>query len=94
MLPMPISPSAAVCGLPMESDPVLAFVRDAQRMLDPATPESVRIELEHVLHARIPVLRAHGVFELMQPRSPVLRAWLEDELELLGEPAAMSSWHG
>lgn len=57
-----------------------AFIAAAQLMLDPATPESRRMQAEPQLLAQLPVLRALGVFDLFVVRDPALRALVEDEL--------------
>ncbi len=74
-------------GLPPEpfdaawraSSPLDVFVVCAHQMLDPATPEAVRRELEPRLLAQLPLLRALGVFNLLEVRDPALRRLLEDE---------------
>ncbi|SFL06649.1 hypothetical protein [Rhodanobacter glycinis] len=65
--------------------PIEAFVTCAHQMLDPATPETVRRAIEPRLLAQLPVLRALGVFSLFKLRDPALRAWLDDELAVLGK---------
>jgi hypothetical protein len=65
--------------------PIEAFVACAHQMLDPATPETVRRAIEPRLLAQLPVLRALGVFSLFKLRDPALRAWLDDELAVLGK---------
>ena len=65
--------------------PLETFVACAHQMLDPATPEAVRLAMEPRLLAQLPALRALGVFELFELRNPALKAWMNDELaELLG----------
>jgi hypothetical protein len=64
------------------------FVACAHQMLDPATPEAVRRDMEPRLLAQLPKLRALGVFELFELRHPALRAWLADELEGMDAAAA------
>lgn len=71
-----------------ESKPVAAsalatFVACAQLMLDAATPETSRLEVEARLLEQLPVIRALGVFELFDVRDPALAALLRDELEKL-----------
>lgn len=56
------------------------FLVCAHQMLDPATPESVCRQVEPMLVAQLPVLRALGVFDLFEVRDPAMRTWLEDEL--------------
>ncbi|NII11322.1 hypothetical protein [Oleiagrimonas sp. C23AA] len=58
------------------------FLAYAALMLDPATPEPKRCQLEPRLLALLPVLRALGVFDLLSVRHPALRALIEDELAL------------
>jgi hypothetical protein len=72
-------------------DVLVRFVGYAQQMLDPATPESRRRQLEPGLQALLPTLQALGVFELFELRDPALRAWLADELAGLGSPARVGS---
>jgi hypothetical protein len=60
-------------------------------MLDPATPEPVRRQMEPRLLAQLPALRALGVFELFELRDPALRAWLADEMGgMPGPPTVIS----
>ncbi|GAB3779030.1 hypothetical protein [Dyella agri] len=73
-LPAPSAPSRA---------PLETFVACAHEMLDPATPEALRLTLEPRLVALLPVLRALGVFRLFELRDPALRAWVNDELAAL-----------
>lgn len=73
------------------ASPLETFVACAHQMLDPATPEPVRRQMEPRLLAQLPALRALGVFELFELRDPALRAWLADELAGLTAAAAMSS---
>jgi hypothetical protein len=71
----------------VSKSPLETFVACAHQMLDPATPEPVRLAMEPRLLAQLPALRALGVFELFELRDPGLRAWLGDELaELTSEP--------
>lgn len=58
------------------------FLTYAALMLDPATPESQRCQLEPRLLALLPVLRVLGVFDLFNVRHPALRALIEDELAM------------
>lgn len=57
-----------------------SFITCAHQMLDPATPEAVRCDLEPRLLSTLPILRALGVFELFEVRHPGLRAWLDAEM--------------
>jgi len=66
--------------------PLETFVACAHQMLDPATPESVRLAMEPRLLAQLPALRALGVFELFELRNPALKAWMNDELAELVAP--------
>lgn len=63
--------------------PLETFIACAHQMLDPATPEHVCLAMEPRLLAQLPVLRALGVFELLEVRDPAMRAWLNDELTAL-----------
>jgi hypothetical protein len=65
------------------ASPLEIFVACAHQMLDPATPEPVRRQMEPRLLAQLPALRALGVFELFELRDPALRAWLADEMGAL-----------
>jgi len=64
------------------------FIAAAQLMLDPATPESRRMQAESQLLAQLPVLRALGVFDLFALRDPALRTLIEDELAAMQGPLA------
>jgi len=61
------------------------FVEFARCMLDPATPEPLRRELEPQLLRLLPVVRALGLFELFEVRDRALAALLRDELALRRE---------
>ena len=75
---------------PMTS-PLETFVACAHQMLDPATPEPVRRQMEPRLLTQLPALRALGVFELFELRDPALRAWLAEEMgDMPGPPRAIS----
>lgn len=56
------------------------FVECARRMLDPATPEPLRRELEPQLLRLLPVVQALGLFELFEVRDRALAALLRDEM--------------
>jgi hypothetical protein len=56
------------------------FVECARRMLDPATPEPLRRDLELQLLRLLPVVQALGLFELFEVRDRALAALLRDEL--------------
>lgn len=56
------------------------FVGVARRMLDPATPEALRRELEPELLHLLPVVQALGLFELFEVRDRAMAALLRDEL--------------
>lgn len=75
---------------PMAS-PLETFVACAHQMLDPATPEPVRRQMEPRLLAQLPALRALGVFELFELRDPALRAWLADEMGGMSGPPTVTS---
>ncbi len=77
---------------PDTRSPLEAFVACAHQMLDPATPESARRAIEPRLLAQLPALRALGVFELFELRSPALRAWVQDELA--GLEQELGAHHG
>jgi hypothetical protein len=73
------------------ASPLEIFVACAHQMLDPATPEPVRRQMEPRLLAQLPALRALGVFELFELRDPALRAWLADEMGgMPGPPPVIS----
>lgn len=71
----------AVDGEVSDTDALTDFVVNAQLMLDPITPESVRRQAEPRLLALLPVLQALGVFELFAIRDPALAELVRDELE-------------
>lgn len=56
------------------------FVECARHMLDPATPEPMRRELEQQLLRLLPVVQALGLFELFEVRDHALAALLRDEM--------------
>lgn len=68
---------------PSKEEACTTFVAAAQLMLDPATPEARRMQVEPQLLAQLPVLRALGVFDLFVLRDPALRAMVDDELAAL-----------
>jgi hypothetical protein len=61
------------------------FVACAHVMLDPTTPELVRRSVEPRLIAQLPALRALGVFDLFDIRSPELKRLVSDELAEVAE---------
>lgn len=83
--PIPLRPSVDA------GDLLMRFVGYAQQMLDPATPEPKRRQLEPGLLDLLPALQALGVFELFELRDPALRAWLADELAGLGHVSRVGS---
>ena len=56
------------------------FVQYARQMLDAATTEPRRRELEAQLLALLPVVHALGLFDLFEVRDSALAALLRDEL--------------
>ncbi|SFR95396.1 hypothetical protein SAMN05216570_1190 [Dyella sp. OK004] len=86
---LPDSPS-----IPMDAaEALIRFVVSAQLMLDPLTPEAMRLQVEPRLLETLPTLQALGVFELLAIRHPALQALVQDELStrrqlLLQEVAA------
>jgi hypothetical protein len=56
------------------------FVEFARQMLDPATPEPLRRELEPQLLGLLPIVQALGLFELFAVRDRAMAALLRDEL--------------
>ncbi len=70
----------------MPASPLETFIACAHQMLDPAAPAPAWRAMEPRLLAQLPALRALGVFELFELRSPAMRAWLADELDGLGVP--------
>jgi hypothetical protein len=56
------------------------FVECARRMLDPATPEPLRRELEPQLLRLLPIVQALGLFDLFDVRDRALSALLRDEI--------------
>lgn len=74
---------SAVSPSPQHEAPLQRFLVLATTMLEAATPESTRCRLERELVALLPTLRALGVFELLTPRQPALRALIADELAAL-----------
>ncbi|MFC5436077.1 hypothetical protein ACFPME_05870 [Rhodanobacter umsongensis] len=75
LLPIPTPVHAS------RTDALTDFVVNAQLMLDPATPESMRLEAEPRLLAQLPTLLALGVFDLFVIRDPALQALVHDELQ-------------
>lgn len=72
----PDSPS-----IPMDAaEALIRFVVSAQLMLDPLTPEAMRLQVEPRLLETLPTLQALGVFELLAIRNPALQALVQDEL--------------
>lgn len=65
---------------PVAEEPLAQFTRLALAMLDAATPEPVRRELEQRLLPLLSTLQAQGVFALFEIRAPALRALVDDEL--------------
>ena len=71
----------------LTDEPLGQFVRLALAMLDAATPEPVRCELEASLQALLPILQDQGVFALFEIRAPALRALVDDALTDLASAA-------
>ncbi|WP_266157543.1 hypothetical protein [Dyella silvatica] len=68
-------------SVPMDANEALTrFVVNALLMLDPATPEALRRQVEPRMLAQLPTLQALGVFELFAIRDPALRALVREEL--------------
>ncbi|MFC5742291.1 hypothetical protein [Dyella tabacisoli] len=68
-------------SIPMDATEALtSFVVNALVMLDPATPEALRRQVEPRMLAQLPTLYALGVFELFAIRDPALRALVQEEL--------------
>ena len=61
-------------------DPLGRFIRLGLAMLDAATAEPERCQLERELLALLPTVQARGAFALFEIRAPALRALIEDEL--------------
>lgn len=76
-----ITDRPAVDGEISDTDALTDFVVNAQLMLDPITPESVRRQAEPRLLALLPVLQALGVFELFAIRDLALAELVRDEME-------------
>lgn len=85
---MPLTAYSTVPVHGDDADALTRFVVHALLMLDPATPEERRRQLEPELLAQLPILRAMGVFDLFSIRSPALRRLVEDELAALEVPAS------
>ena len=66
--------------IPPPTQALPRFVDCARRMLDPATPEPLRRELESSLLALLPMMQALGLFELFELRDRALAALVRDEL--------------
>lgn len=73
---------------------LMTFVACAQLMLDPATPEPLRLQAEDRLLSRLPVLKALGLFDLFSVRDPALGAMLQDELAQLDADGGHVEPHG
>ncbi len=56
---------------------VAAFLANARVLADPAAPAQARAQAECDTCELLPALRALGLFEVMEPRDPQLRAWLD-----------------
>lgn len=72
----PDSPSISMDA----AEALIRFVVSAQLMLDPLTPEAMRLQVEPRLLETLPTLQALGVFELLAIRNPALQALVQDEL--------------
>lgn len=79
--PTPVAPA----------EPALSrFVEHVRRMLDPATPESVRRELEPHLLRLLPVVRALGLFDLFEVRDAAMATLLRDEWDARDDLRALA----
>ncbi|HEX7817646.1 hypothetical protein [Dyella sp.] len=62
------------------AEALIRFVAHAQLMLDPATPEPLRRNIEPQLLALLPTIKALGLFDLVEIRDPAMRALIQDEM--------------
>ena len=65
-------------GIAVRKGTVGAFLVNARILIDSQTPEDQRTTATQDILQALPVLRALGLFELMQVRDPVLRALCEN----------------
>ncbi|WP_407851204.1 hypothetical protein [Bordetella petrii] len=68
---------AEVDGVAVRKGTVAAFLANARLWSDPSADAAARAAAEHDMAGALPSLRALGLFEVLAPRDPALREWLE-----------------
>ncbi|MGE8685641.1 MAG: hypothetical protein ACN6PJ_00810 [Achromobacter sp.] len=64
-------------GVKVRKGTVGAFLANARVCADPAAPASAVAAARRDIQEALPALRALGLFEVLEPRDPALRAWLD-----------------
>ncbi|MBB3474866.1 hypothetical protein [Sphingomonas sp. BK345] len=68
---------AEIDGIPARKGTVAAFLRNARRWAEPDIAPSERALLTSAIAGAVPVLRALGLFEVLEVRDPALRALID-----------------
>ncbi|MDM9558788.1 hypothetical protein [Bordetella petrii] len=64
-------------GVAVRKGTVAAFLANARLWSDPSADAAARAAAERDIARALPSLRALGLFEVLEPRDPALREWLE-----------------
>ncbi|MBB3348578.1 hypothetical protein [Sphingomonas sp. BK069] len=68
---------AEIDGVPAGKGTVAAFLRNARRWAEPDIAPPERALLTGAIAGAVPVLRALGLFEVLEVRDPALRALID-----------------
>lgn len=68
---------AVIGGVDIRKGTIAAFLRNARRWRDPATPEAERERLAQEMRDAVPALRALDLLDIFSPRDPALAALID-----------------